>query len=229
MRSSTIVIDSRRLGEGSAFRGVGTYVRNLLGALAELDGVEVKALATPGTALPPGVARIPLHRWAGRRLLTMEHDMRLPADLRRSGAAVAHSPALDPPRRSPVPWVQTVHDLIPFAFDDPELALVEDLRDSQHRKYEAILATGKAAVVLAVARTLPQPFRLNDLSVACFTEDPKNFGLKGYPHYPDNHRIHYILYGEKGLIAAGLLTRVAQGTFTVADNAEERLNQLAQG
>ena len=57
-----IVVDARRLGEGSAFRGVGTYVRNLLAALVELEGVLVRALATPATALPAGVVRIPLQR-----------------------------------------------------------------------------------------------------------------------------------------------------------------------
>src|SRR5438067_7662358 len=59
---SMIVVDARRLGEGSAFRGVGTYVRNLLAALVELEGVLVRALATPATALPAGVVRIPLQR-----------------------------------------------------------------------------------------------------------------------------------------------------------------------
>jgi len=123
MRSSTIVVDARRLGEGSAFRGIGTYVRNLLAALVDVDGVEVRALAIPETTLPAGVTAVPLHRRANGRLLTLEHDLRLPSDLRRSGATVVHSPALDPPRRSPVPWVQTVHDLIPLTFDDPELAI----------------------------------------------------------------------------------------------------------
>jgi glycosyltransferase involved in cell wall biosynthesis len=124
MRSSTIVVvDARRLGEGSAFRGIGTYVRNLLAALVDVDGIRVEALATPDTPLPAGVRRIPLRRWASGRLLTLEHDVRLSGDLRRSGAAVAHSPALDPPRRPPVPWVQTVHDLIPLVLDDPAFAI----------------------------------------------------------------------------------------------------------
>ena len=118
-----IVVDARRLGEGSAYRGIGTYLRNLLAALVEVEGVDVAALATPETSLPPGVRRVPMRRRASGRLLTFEHELLLPRDLARSGAAVAHSPALDPPRRSPVPWVQTVHDLIPFAFDDPELAI----------------------------------------------------------------------------------------------------------
>ena len=142
MRSSTIVVDARRLGEGSAYRGIGTYLRNLLAALVDVDGIEVEALATPGTALPEGVTGVPLHRWARGRLLTLEHDLRLPGDLRRSGAAVAHSPALDPPRRSPVPWVQTVHDLIPLAFDDPEL----DIERQRWRRYGPRLLRAAAVV-----------------------------------------------------------------------------------
>jgi hypothetical protein len=100
-------------------------------------------------------------------------------------------------------------------FDDPDLALVTDLRETQHRKYEAILATGKAAVVLAVARTLPQPFRLNDLSVACHRHDSDFFGMEGYKHHPDNHKIHSFLYGRRGLIRRGHLERVDEGLFRV--------------
>jgi hypothetical protein len=98
-------------------------------------------------------------------------------------------------------------------FDDPDL--VANLREAQHRKYEAILATGKAAVVLAVARTLKQPFRLNDLSVACHRLDPEFFGMEGYKHHPDNHKIHSFLYGRRGLVRRGHLERVDEGVFRV--------------
>jgi hypothetical protein len=106
-------------------------------------------------------------------------------------------------------------------FDDPELTLVHDLRETQHRKYEAILATGKAAVVLAVARTLQQPFRLNDLSVACHKHDPDFFGMEGYKHHPDNHKIHSFLYGRRGLIRRGHLERIAEGLFRVPPPGSE--------
>jgi hypothetical protein len=98
-------------------------------------------------------------------------------------------------------------------FDDSDL--VADLRETQHRKYEAILATGKAAVVLAVARTLRQPFRLNDLSVACHRHDPDFFGMEGYKHHPDNHKIHSFLYGRRGLIRRGHLQRIDEGLFRI--------------
>jgi hypothetical protein len=45
---------------------------------------------------------------------------------------------------------------------------------------------------------------------------PEFFGMKGYS-YPDNHRVHYILYGNRGLIAKGILQRVRQGLFQVPD------------
>jgi hypothetical protein len=102
-------------------------------------------------------------------------------------------------------------------FDDDVLAAMDETR---HRKYEARLATGKAAVVLAIARTLPQPFRLNDLSVACHRHDPDYFGMAGYGHHPDNHKIHSFLYGRRGLIRRGHIERIAEGLFRVPNGAD---------
>lgn len=99
-------------------------------------------------------------------------------------------------------------------FDEDLVAAMEEARK---RKYEARLATGKAAAVLAVARGLPQPFRLNDLSVACHRSDPGYFGMDGYAHHPDNHKIHSFLYGRRGLVRRGYLERVAAGVFRVPE------------
>jgi hypothetical protein len=41
----------------------------------------------------------------------------------------------------------------------PQLSLFDDMRETQRRKYNEVLATGKAVVVLSVARTIKQPFR----------------------------------------------------------------------
>lgn len=97
-------------------------------------------------------------------------------------------------------------------FDENLVAAMEETR---HKKYEERLATGKGAVVFAVAKTLRQPFRLNDLSVACHKCDPEYFGMDGYPHFPDNHKIHSFLYGKRGLIHRGFLERVDEGVFQV--------------
>src|SRR5262249_13151085 len=60
---------------------------------------------------------------------------------------------------------------------------------------------------------------LNDISVAVWRASPDFFGMKGYP-YPDNHKVHYILYGSRGLIAKGIILRVREGLFRVSDGAE---------
>jgi hypothetical protein len=70
-----------------------------------------------------------------------------------------------------------------------------------------------------VARELPQPFTLNDVSVAVWRVCPEFFGMRGYP-FPDNHKVHYILYGTRGLIAKGLIQRVRQGLFRVPDGTD---------
>jgi hypothetical protein len=84
--------------------------------------------------------------------------------------------------------------------------------------------SGHWLTLLRVARTIPQPFTLNDISVAVWHACPDFFGMKGYP-YPDNHKVHYILYGDRGLIAKGLIQRISQGLFRVPDNIDiEKLN-----
>jgi alpha-1,3-rhamnosyl/mannosyltransferase len=143
----TVAVDAAGLSDASELRGIGTYLRQILAGLAAQPDVRVLALAAPGAALPPGVERLAVRRlvparlpavptgragpsriatlalrYASTRLAPAEHDLALPRDLRRAaaaGAAVALAPGLPPPRRSPVPWVQTLHDVIPLARPDP--------------------------------------------------------------------------------------------------------------
>jgi hypothetical protein len=86
-------------------------------------------------------------------------------------------------------------------------------------------ASGHWLTLLRVARTIPQPFTLNDISVAVWRACPEFFGMKGYP-YPDNHKVHYILYGERGLIAKGLVQRVHQGLFRLPEGLD--VDRLAE-
>jgi hypothetical protein len=90
-------------------------------------------------------------------------------------------------------------------------------RDRVRRKtIKRLRASGHWLTLLRVARTIPQPFTLNDISVAVWRACPDFFGMKGYP-YPDNHKVHYILYGDRGLIAKGMILRVSQGLFQVPE------------
>jgi hypothetical protein len=49
--------------------------------------------------------------------------------------------------------------------------------------------------------------------------------MRGYP-YPDNHKVHAILYGKRGLIAKGIIRRVRQGLFQVPEGVDP--DQLLQ-
>jgi hypothetical protein len=93
-------------------------------------------------------------------------------------------------------------------------------RDNTRRAaVRKLRASGHWLTLLRAARALPQPFTLNDVSVAAWRACPEFFGMRGYP-YPDNHKVHYILYGDRGLIAKGLIERVRQGLFRVPPGAD---------
>jgi hypothetical protein len=97
----------------------------------------------------------------------------------------------------------------------PQVSPRRDEKDTVRRQtIKRLRAAGHWLTLLRVARTIPQPFTLNDISVAVWRACPEFFGMKGYP-YPDNHKVHYILYGDRGLIAKGLVQRVSQGLFRV--------------
>src|SRR5437868_2976520 len=89
-----------------------------------------------------------------------------------------------------------------------------DKERSRHQALKRLQGSGHWLTLLRVARTIPQPFTLNDISVAVWKACPEFFGMKGYA-YPDNHKVHFILYGDRGLIAKGMILRVSQGLFQV--------------
>lgn len=86
-------------------------------------------------------------------------------------------------------------------------------------------ASSQWLLLLRVARTLPQPFTLNAISVAVWRAHPESFGMKGHP-FPDNHKVHMYLYGNRGLIAKGLIHRVRPGLFRVPEEVD--LDELAR-
>src|SRR5215472_14339354 len=104
----------------------------------------------------------------------------------------------------------------PDAKEESERA---DRERSRAETFKRLRASGHWLTLLRVARTIPQPFTLNDISVAVWRACPEFFGMKGYP-YPDNHKVHYILYGTRGLIAKGLILRVQQGLFQVPEGID---------
>ncbi|MGH9866842.1 MAG: glycosyltransferase family 4 protein [Candidatus Polarisedimenticolia bacterium] len=111
-------IDVRALQTASARRGVGTYIRGLLGglALARRDE-EILLFGAPGAVeVPPAFERVELSR--PRRAITLWDQIAWPALLSRRGVTVFHSPFYAVPRLRPrsCAIVQTVHDLTPLRF-----------------------------------------------------------------------------------------------------------------
>ena len=114
---------------------------------------------------------------------------------------------------------QTLWDFIEAGASKEEAQQRADKDRSRRKTLKQLRAGGHWLTLLRVARAMPQPFTLNDVSVAVWKACPDFFGMKGYP-YPDNHKVHYILYGERGLIAMGLIRRVRQGLFEVAGDPD---------
>lgn len=141
-----VLVDGRGFYDASAFRGIGRYLRNVVAGLACTPDLEVTALVTPRTPVPPGVAARNVRRHAPGRFARREHDLLLPLDLRRAPADVVHSPATDPPRQCDRPWVQTLHDVIPLVNSDPRLT-TERRRWARNRDRFA-----RATAVIAVSR-----------------------------------------------------------------------------
>jgi alpha-1,3-rhamnosyl/mannosyltransferase len=111
-----IVVDGRAISEQ---RGAARVLRQLLRHVAAEPDLDVDVLAAAGASVPEGVTARVVRRRCRGRLADPEHRLLLPRELRRASPDVVWSPFLDPPRRSPAPWVQTVHDLIPLVHDDP--------------------------------------------------------------------------------------------------------------
>ncbi len=123
-----VVIDASALTSVAAGSGIGTYVRNLLAALATAPGlnVAVSVLAESAAAVAPGIERRPIHRRCKQRarVEVVEHAVRLPWDdrMRRRGGEVFHEPGFHAPWGIRGPKVQTLHDIIPLVLDEPDVA-----------------------------------------------------------------------------------------------------------
>ena len=156
-----VAIDGSALADGSGDRGVGTYLKNVLRGLAARDDVELLVLAPQGATLPDAVTRVPVRRVSHHRLGPVLHDWLLPREIQRLEADVFHSPAFSPPRRCPVPYVQTLHDLTPLVFAHPLLT-----RDAARWRRRAPALRRADAVIADSASSAEQGVRLLGLDAA---------------------------------------------------------------
>lgn len=102
-----VAFDARVLAQPAlAERGIGRYAQSLLDALREQDRDVIALERLPRPPAPARVAELLEHALLGR-------------DARRAGAEVLHSPSIDFATTRPgVPYVITVHDLVPLKHPD---------------------------------------------------------------------------------------------------------------
>lgn len=80
---------------------------------------------------------------------------------------------------------------------------------------------GNMLVILQAARSLTELFHLEDLAVAAWRIDPERFGLRRWD-YPDMNRVKVCVYGEKGLIARGILENAGPNMLRLGPLAAKR-------
>jgi len=146
-----VLLDVRPLQGPSAARGIGSYLRGLIGGLVEVGFGDRLAFLTFADREPPALpAGRPVHgvrrRWHGQ-LRAYEDAAVLGFDLDRIRPSLYHAVDFNLPRRAPCPVVVTVHDLIPWAFGGPRM-LGERLRFWAGKRL-----LGRAELVLAVSES----------------------------------------------------------------------------
>ncbi len=147
-----VLVDAQSLTSVASGSGTGTYVRNVLGALAADHGeLTLSALCGPGASLPSGVKSVEVRRLSQRpRALVMENAVRLPLEVQihRGAGSVFHNPSFHAPLGVRGPWVQTLLDVIPLVFDSPDLAALRERWKRfgpRYRQADAVIAISQHA------------------------------------------------------------------------------------
>ena len=139
-----IVIDCRRLGDF----GIGTYIRNLVQALARLDHENRYTLITFDNS-PADITGL------GSNFHTVQYERRdteygqniaFPFFLRRLYADLVHIPLNSIPYLMPKPYVVTIHDMSSLLFPP------KDVRGAMHRERYRRGAV-RAARIIAVSQS----------------------------------------------------------------------------
>jgi glycosyltransferase involved in cell wall biosynthesis len=182
----SVLVDASALSSVAARSGIGTYVRNLLAALAPLTSgtgsLTVNALVTRGVSLDPRIGRRPIRRLvtSRARVEVLEHAARVPVEVRRwrGPGEVFHNPSFHAPWGVRSPWVQTLLDVIPLAVDEPDL---EPLRKRwrrfgpRYRAADAVIAISRYAADEGVRLLGLDPERVHVAHLGvdpCFSPSP---------------------------------------------------------
>lgn len=212
---TTVLVDGYGLLDASEQRGIGTYLRRIIGGLAAQGDLEVGVFAAAQTKLPNNVERVQVGYWGPARVRDLEHDLRLSRWVDRRRPDVFHSPAQHPPRRCSVPWIQTLHDLTPLTWPHPLLA-------SERRRWiRAGPRLRRASAVVTVSRfSADEGIRRLGLDPRIVTVipngvDPSVFFPADPPDDTDPYLLHVAAWGpHKGFAEAlNVVARLAELGF----------------
>ncbi len=172
-----VVVDGRALGDASAYRGIGTYVREVVAGLSGRPELRIELLVTDGTTIPEAASRRRVYRYAPGRFASAEHAALLPLDLLRGQADVVFSPALDPPWYCRAPLLQTIQDLLPLTEGNPREVRKWRRHAGRYRKAAAIVTGSRWTADQAVSLLGISPGRLHVIPhgvAASFTPGPRD-------------------------------------------------------
>jgi glycosyltransferase involved in cell wall biosynthesis len=155
-------------------------MKRLLAGLPAQAGLAVRVLAEERAPVPDGPERVTVRRYAPARFRALEHDLRLPGEIGQAPPDVFLSPAQHPPRRSPVPWVQILHDLIPLTRPHPLLA-----GDARRWRRVGPRLRGAAAVAAVSRFSAEEAIRYLDLDPRRVHVIPNGVDLELFRPDPD--------------------------------------------
>ena len=185
-----VVVDGRSLTDSSRDRGFGTTLRHVLPGLVASPALDVVVLAEPDAALSARTTVLPLQRHDLRpKLALLEHEWRLPRDLRQAQPDVVWSPANHPPRRCTGPLVQTIHDLTPLVWPSPETA-----HDARRWKRSAARLRDAARIVTVSRSSADQVTRLLGVNAARVEVVPNGVDEQYTPGAGPDLAVPYLLF-----------------------------------
>ena len=167
MSGLPVLVDAQSLVAGVAGTGTATYARGLLGALAKVPDLSVRAVCGPGASLPDGIGPVTVQRRSSRpRALVMENALRLPLEVQRSRGpgSVFHNLSYHAVPGLRTPWVQTLHDVIPLAYPSPDLAALRSRWRRfapRYRRASAVIAVSRHAADEGIAHLGLRPDRVH--------------------------------------------------------------------
>jgi glycosyltransferase involved in cell wall biosynthesis len=142
-----VVVDGRELTGMGRFSGLGTFTRNLLGALAPEPRLDVRVLSTDPASVPVGLEPVRVwRRFHERRRSVYEHEALISLDVLRCRGDVIYSPVLSGVPFTRRPYAQTLHDVIPLVLDDPDLVYLRRWWSRWGRAYrraDAVIADSR--------------------------------------------------------------------------------------